>query len=127
MTMFWLGVLSRRPSALRPDLIAMVSSRAVKEQFLITTWSQDSGSQLSVFPREHSLVVTPSTITFVQSVGWSCQNWACLRVTPWISTLVQLYGSTNVVRNRFPGVTNTRCDTGTPALASACNLAQALL
>src|SRR3982751_4851457 len=74
-TMFWHGTLTRRPSSSRPDLMAMLSSCAPRSQLLITTWSQDSGSQPSVFEcAVLGSVLTLSIVTFLHSVGWSCQN-----------------------------------------------------
>ena len=49
MTMFSDGTLTRRPSALRPALIAMQSSPVSNEQFVMRTSRHDSGSQPSVF------------------------------------------------------------------------------
>src|SRR5215472_1866020 len=89
-TMFWEGILTRRPSSSRPDLMAMQSSYASSVQFLITTWSQDSGSHPSVCEWLVPPVVTPSIVTLRHSVGCNCQNCDCLRVTPSISTFVQL-------------------------------------
>src|SRR2546421_4951398 len=108
-TMFWHGVCSRRPSVSRPDLIAMLSSCAPSLQFLITTWSHDSGSHPSVLECEVlGSVVTLSTVTFVHKVGCSCQNIGFFSVTPWISTLVQAYGSMKVERMLWPEPGTTR-------------------
>src|SRR5947199_2227781 len=96
-TRFWVGTLTRRPSASRPDLMAMLSSCAPRLQFLMTTWSQHSGSQPSVLEcAVLGSVCTLSTVTFVHSTGWSCQNIGFFSVTPWIRTFWQLYGSTKV-------------------------------
>src|SRR5918911_301968 len=108
-TMFWQGTLTRRPSASRPDLMAMLSSCAPRSQLLMTTWSQDSGSQPSVLLcAVLGSVLTPSTVTLRHSVGCSCQNIEFFSVTPWISTVSQLYGSTNVDRIECPEPGTTR-------------------
>src|SRR5690242_10686162 len=66
ITRFWHGLLIRRPSASRPDLIAMLSSCAPSVQFLMTTWSQHSGSQPSVLEwAVLGSVFTLSTVTLV--------------------------------------------------------------
>jgi hypothetical protein len=49
MTKFSLGTLTRRPSLLRPDLIAMQSSPVSNTQSSISTSREDSGSQPSLF------------------------------------------------------------------------------
>src|SRR5436189_930529 len=128
MTTFCVGVCSRRPSVSRPDLIAMLSSPARSVLFLMTTWSQDSGSQPSVFEPAW-LVVTPSTVTFAQSVGCSCQNCELRSVTPWISTVSEAYGSTKLERS-LP--VTTRCEGGRPTSGSrtparSCPLFQELV
>src|SRR5690348_757425 len=93
-TMFWHGTLTRRPSASRPDLIAMLSSCAPRSQLRITTWSHDSGSTPSVLlDAVLGSVLTESTVTLRHNVGWICQNLELRNVIPWIRTLVQLYGS----------------------------------
>src|SRR5579859_3108116 len=95
-----LGIIRRRPSASRPDLIAMQSSVARRFEFLITTVAQDSGLHPSVLPIPVvAVVVTPSTVTLLLRVGWNCQKRDPRSVTPWRSTLEQLYGSTKVERS----------------------------
>src|SRR4029453_13928752 len=102
-TMFWQGTLTRRPSASRPDLMAMLSSCAPRSQLRITTWSQDSGSHPSVLEwAVLGSVLTPSTAPFLHSVGCSCQNIELRTRTPWISTVSQLYGSTKDDRRLCP-------------------------
>src|SRR5215475_39194 len=66
--MFWLGVFTRRPSALRPDLIAIQSSPVLNTQRSISTSLHDSGLQPSLFgpPLE---IFTPRTVTFSQRTG----------------------------------------------------------
>src|SRR5436190_679488 len=115
-TTFWVGLLIRRPSASRPDLMAMLSSCAPRLQLTMTTWSHDSGSQPSVFEcAVLGSVCTPSTMTFVQSVGCSCQNMGFFSVTPWIRTRSHWYGSTNVERMLCPEPGTTRlCGSVTP-------------
>src|ERR1700729_2084381 len=73
MTTFWLGTLTRRPSASRPDLIAMQSSPVLKVTLSMTTPSQDSGSQPSVFGPEDE-IDRPRTVTFRHRFGFRCQN-----------------------------------------------------
>src|SRR5437016_7347782 len=68
MTMFWLGTFTRRPSVLRPDLIATQSSPTLKVIASISTPSQHSGSQPSVLGPV-DCTVTPSMVTCVQRVG----------------------------------------------------------
>src|SRR5688572_21839155 len=94
-TMFWHGTLSRRPSSSRPDLMATLSSWAPRSLLEITTWSHDSGSHASVLLADVvGSVCTSSTVTFLQSVGWICQNLGFFNVMPWMSTVLQSYGST---------------------------------
>ena len=62
------GRPTRRPSSSRPDLMAMQSSPVVNEQPVMTTFSQESGLQPSLFgPREST--VMPRTSTSVQKTG----------------------------------------------------------
>src|SRR5215813_15364690 len=118
--MFWHGVLTRRPSASRPDLIAMLSSCAPRLQFLITTWSQDSGSHPSVLEcAVLGSVLTLSTVTLVHSVGCSCQNIELRIFTPWISTVSHRYGSTNVERMVCPDPGTMRCAGGLDSWVSS--------
>ena len=56
--MFSLGTPIRRPSALRPDLMAMQSSPVSNMQFSMSTLRHDSGSQPSLFG-PWLLTVTP--------------------------------------------------------------------
>ena len=72
-TMFSLGVARRRPSALRPDLMAMQSSPVLNEQPSMSTFLQDSGSQPSLFGPS-PLIVTLRTMRFSQNSGWMTQN-----------------------------------------------------
>ena len=67
--MFSVGTLTRRPSALRPDLIAMQSSPVSKWQSSISTSRHDSGSQPSLFGPWVAMR-TLRTVTFVHSTGW---------------------------------------------------------
>src|SRR6187431_862851 len=91
------GMFRRRPSALRPDLMAMQSSPVSNKQFLITTFLQDSGSQPSELgPRLAN--VTPSTVTLLQRTGFNSQKGALVMVILSINTLVQLYGCINTGR-----------------------------
>src|SRR2546421_9916493 len=118
MTTFEVATLIRRPSASRPDLMAMLSSCAPSVQLRMITWSLHSGSQPSVLEcAVLASVVTPSTVTFLHSVGCICQNCGCFRCTPWISTVSQLYGSTNVDRMLCPEPGTTRLAGSVPPLA----------
>src|SRR5215218_8812236 len=118
--MFCDGTFTRRPSASRPDLIATLSSWAPRLQLLITTWSQDSGSTPSVLLcAVLESVLTPSTVTFLQSVGWICQNIELRNRTPWISTVSQLYGSMNVERMVCPEPGTTRSRGGLETCVSS--------
>src|SRR5256714_9902881 len=116
MTTFEVATLIRRPSASRPDLMAMLSSCAPSVQLRMITWSLHSGSQPSVLEcAVLASVVTPSTVTFLHSVGCICQNCGFFRCTAWISTVSQLYGSTNVDRMLCPEPGTTRlCGSVTP-------------
>ena len=88
----------------------MLSSCAPRLQFLMTTWSQHSGSQPSVLEcAVLGSVLTPSTVTLRHSVGCNCQNSGFFSVTPWISTVSQAYGSTNVERMKWPEPGTMRC------------------
>jgi hypothetical protein len=125
--MFWHGTSTRRPSASRPDLIATLSSCAPRSQFLITTWSQDSGSTPSVLLNDVlASVLTPSTVTLRHSVGWICQNIELRNVIPWISTLVQLYGSMKVDRMVWPEPGTIRSRGGTPSATNSSRNARSL-
>src|SRR3954469_5403999 len=126
-TRFWHGTFTRRPSASRPDLIAMLSSCAPRLQFAMTTWSHDSGSQPSVLEcAVLGSVVTPSTVTLRHSVGCSCQNIEFFRVTPWISTFSQSYGSTNAERMVCPEPGTTRFSGAVPLATSVSRYARSL-
>src|SRR5258708_1065331 len=89
--------------------MAMLSSCAPRLQLVMTTWSHDSGSQPSGL-EEAVLgpVPTPPTVTFLQSVGWICQNFGFFSVTPWMRSVSQLYGSMNVERAVCPEPGNSR-------------------
>src|SRR5947207_8547964 len=103
MTTFLVGTLTRRPSASRPDLMAMLSSCAPRVQLRMTMPRVHSGSQPSVLEcAVLGSVLTPSTMTLVHSVGCNCQNCGFFSVTPEMSTRSQLYGSTNVERMLCP-------------------------
>src|SRR2546423_6768308 len=98
-TTFCVGTLTRRPSASRPDLMAMLSSCAPRLQFLMTRWSHDSGSQASVLLcAVLGSVLTPSIVTLRHRVGGICQNIEFLSVMPWISTVSLAYDSMEVDR-----------------------------
>src|SRR2546421_8463693 len=111
MTTFEVGTLIRRPSASRPDLMAMLSSCAPSVQLGMMTWSLDSGSQPSVLECEVlGSVVTPSMMTFFDRVGCSCQNIGFFSFTSEISTVSQLYGSMKATRRVLPEPGTLRCD-----------------
>ncbi len=77
----------------------MSSSPEANVHRRITTRSHDSGLHPSLFGPE-SLVVTPSMVTSVQSVGCSCQKAAPAKVTPWMSTRAHPIVSTIAVLSR---------------------------
>ena len=82
------GAASRRPSALRPDLIAMQSSPVSNTASSISTSVEDSGSQPSLLgPAETT--VTPRTVTLRESTGWMTHIGALRIVTPSTSTFSQ--------------------------------------
>ena len=89
--MFSIGTFRRRPSSLRPDLIAMQSSPVSNVQRSISTSEHDSGSQPSLFG-PWLLMVTPRTVTFVHSTGWISHIGELTIVTPSMRTLRQRYG-----------------------------------
>src|SRR5690349_18142479 len=64
------ATLTRRPSALRPDLMAMQSSPVLKVQFSISTSVEHSGSQPSLFGPCVSML-TFRTVTLRHSTGLS--------------------------------------------------------
>ena len=79
--MFSEGMFQRRPSSLRPLLIAMQSSPVWKRQFSMSTFSHDSGSHPS--PLGPSLMmVRPRTVIFFDSRGCTTQKGERSRVTP---------------------------------------------
>ena len=86
--MFSLGTPIRRPSALRPDLIAMQSSPVSNVQFSMSTLRHDSGSQPSLFG-PWLLTVTPRIVTFSQSTGLRIHIGELVNVTPSMSTFLQ--------------------------------------
>ena len=94
--MFSDRTVTRRPSALRPALIAMQSSPVSKKQLLISTSRQDSGSQPSVFgPSPDTWTCRSFTVTLVQRTGCTCHIGELRSLTPSIRTLVQRYGWMN--------------------------------
>ena len=95
------GVARRRPSALRPDLIAMQSSPVSNSESSISTSLDDSGSQPSLFGPADT-ILTPRTITLRDSTGWITHIGALVIVTPSISTFVQRYGWMNCGRSEWP-------------------------
>ena len=79
--MFSEGMFQRRPSSLRPLLMAMQSSPVWKRQFSMSTSLHDSGSQPS--PLGPSLMmVSPRTMMFFDSSGCTTQNGERSSVTP---------------------------------------------
>src|SRR5690242_1462269 len=62
------GLLTRRPSALRPDLIAMQASPVSKVHPSISTSVHDSGSQPSLLG-PWLLMLTLRTVTFFDNTG----------------------------------------------------------
>ena len=112
-TMFSLGRAQRRPSTLRPDLIAIQSSPVLKVQSSISTFLQDSGSQPSPLGPLLS-TVTPRTVRSSQRSGWMTQNGERSRVTPSIRTVLHSVKFTVCGRKVFSGVV-TRSYTGRDA------------
>ena len=102
---------TRRPSLLRPDLMAMQSSPVSKTQFSMSTSRHDSGSQPSLLGPWETML-TPRTVTLVQSTGWISHMGERLIVTPSISTLRQRLGWMKLGRRNWPAP-KTRCATGT--------------
>ena len=88
MITFSIGLCSRRPSALRPDLSAMQSSPVSNEHFSIRTSRHDSGSQPSLLGA-WLLIFTPRTITLPHSTGFSSHIGELMTVTSSISTFWQ--------------------------------------
>ena len=82
------GAASRRPSALRPDLMAMQSSPVSKTAFSTRTSVEESGSQPSLFGPDET-TVTPRTITLRDRTGWMTHIGAFVIVTPSIRTFSQ--------------------------------------
>ena len=111
ITTSWQGTPTRRPSVSRPALMAMQSSPVSNVTFRITTPAQDSGSQPSVFGPEE-LIVSPSTVTFRQRLGFRCQNGLLTTVTPASSTVSHKNGWIICGGRKCPDP-NTRCATGT--------------
>src|SRR4051812_30565813 len=110
--MFSDGVCSRRPSALRPDLMAMQSSPVSNVHPSISTSLDDSGSHPSLFGPWLD-TVTFRTVTLRHSTGCNSYIGELVIVTPSISTFEQWYGCTNIGRSQAPSPI-TRCATGTP-------------
>ena len=109
--MFSLGTPMRRPSALRPDLMAMQSSPVSNVQFSISTSRHDSGSQPSLFGPWLS-TVTPRIVTFSQSTGLRIHIGELVNVTPSMSTFLQRWGWTKFGRSSWPAP-KTRSAAGT--------------
>src|SRR5215468_4466494 len=117
ITTFSLGLATRRPSSLSPDLTATTSSLVLKNESSMRTLRDESGSQPSPFcgvtvwltpPASVNVSVPPSgklttltwrTTTFSEYTGWSIQNGPNCTVTPSISTLRQVLNSTNIGRS----------------------------
>ena len=95
--MFSLGTFTRRPSALRPDLIAMQSSPVSNTQRSMSTSRHDSGLQPSLFGPSLE-IFTPRTVTFSQSTGWISHIGEFVIDTSSISTFRHRYGWMNVGR-----------------------------
>src|SRR6185437_6253371 len=114
MIKFSHGTFTRRPSLLRPDLMAMQSSPVSNKHFSIKTSLQLSGSQPSLFgPCEK--ISTPRTVTFVHSNGCNSHIGERRIFTPSIKTFSQRLNSTKLGRKLKPSP-NCRCSTGTPSV-----------
>src|SRR3569833_140643 len=89
------GTFTRRPSVLRPDLIAMQSSPVSNRHFSINTSRQLSGSQPSLFaPCE--TISTPRTVTLVHNRGCNSHIGERRIRTPSINTFRQRLNSTKL-------------------------------
>src|SRR5581483_12233471 len=97
ITMFCDGTFTRRPSSLRPDLIAMQSSPVLKKQLSISTSEQDSGSHPSVFGPEAS-ILRLRTVTLVQRHGVTCHIGEFTKCTPSMRMFFERYGWINCGR-----------------------------
>src|SRR5580698_2526944 len=89
--MFWLGTAIRRPSRLRPLLIAMQSSPVSNSQLSISTSVEDSGSHPSLFG-PWVAILTLRTVTFFDNTGLISHIGEFRMVTPSIRTFVHRYG-----------------------------------
>ena len=85
MTMFSTGTLTRRPSLLRPDLMAMQSSPVSNVHRSIRTSRHDSGLQPSLLG-PWVTIVSPRTVTFLHSTGCTSHMGELWIVTPSMST-----------------------------------------
>src|SRR5215468_970069 len=116
ITTFSLGMPTRRPSSLSPDLTATTSSLVLKNESSIRTLRDESGSQPSPFcgvtvwvplasvnvsvpPSGKLITLTWRTTTFSEYTGWRVQNGPNCTVTPSIRTLRQVLNSTNIGRS----------------------------
>jgi hypothetical protein len=88
MITFSVGLFSRRPSALRPDLMAMQSSPVSKTQSSISTSRQDSGSHPSLLG-PWLWMFSLRTMTFSHSTGCTSHIGEAIMVRPSISTFRQ--------------------------------------
>ncbi len=94
---FSVGMFQRRPSRLRPLLIAMQSSPVSKKHPSISTFLHDAGSQPSPFGPSFC-TCTPLTVRFSQSNGCITQNGARSIVTPSMRTFLHFTGLTSCTR-----------------------------
>ncbi len=102
---------TRRPSRLRPLLMAMQSSPVSKSQPSISTSVEHSGSQPSLFGPWLE-IFTLRTVTLRHSTGFSSHMGELRMVMPSISTLVERYGWKKFGRRAAPSP-KTRSLTGT--------------
>ena len=91
------GRPTRRPSASRPDFMAMASSPVRNVQFSTNTRRLDSGSQPSLLGKWESMV-TPRTVTSSQYRGWIHQKGLSFSVIP--STSTRLHSLNSMAHGR---------------------------
>ena len=88
MVMFSQGLNSSRASSSVPDLRVMQSSPTSTWQLVMWTLRQDSGLMPSVLGEWGGLcIVSLSTVTFSQALGWNVQLGELVRVQPSRRTL----------------------------------------
>src|SRR5580692_11684819 len=115
----WLGTPTRRPSRLRPLLMAMQSSPVSNSQSSISTSLDDSGLHPSLFGPWLE-IFTFRTVTFLHNTGLISHIGELRIVTPSINTFVQRYGWMNGGLSQLPSP-KARSFTGTSLSAATTN------